>query len=339
MSKVYVSRNENGIHDALMNGLQWINWKEIIKRDSRVFVKPNFTWPKYRPGVVTSPRLLRELLPILKNRADNVILGESNLPSFNAEEAFSNLGIYKICNESGVEVVNLFKTEWSFFKTRVQNREIKVELPKFLVNEIDVFISVPVMKTHVISRVSLSLKNQWGCIPNQERGLLYHTQLDRMIVAINKILQPKLTIVDALYGLNGRGPIFGDPVKLDLVIVSNDLVAADMTCCKVMQMSKIRHITLANMEGLGEADLQRVEMNAEPESFKKKFKVRRVFFDYLAMLTFKSQSIANLVFASDTSPFVYRLVDIIRPTKEKIAMADDVPLYLKKRKCMSPRIG
>lgn len=67
-----------------------------MRSDSVVFVKPNFTWPRFRPGVVTSPQFLNALLPLLKERAGKVLLGESDLPIFNTSRAFKELGIERI---------------------------------------------------------------------------------------------------------------------------------------------------------------------------------------------------------------------------------------------------
>lgn len=325
--KVHISRIEDNLHASLINGLSWIDWRGMVKSDSTVFVKPNLTWPVYRPGVITSPELLRILLPILKDRVSHVILGESDLPKWTVEETLNNLRLDELCRENGVEAVNLSKQEVEFYRVNVQDKEVKVELPKLLVHDIDVFISVPVMKTHVISNVSLSLKNQWGCIPNQMRGMLYHTQLNRRIVALNKIIKPKIAIIDALYALDGRGPIFGDPVKMNLIIMSNNIVAADRIGCEIMQIpvEEVEHIDLAEKEGLGTTNLKQIVTNESPTAFtSKKFKTEKSFLDHLTSLTFKSQMIANIVFDSKATPHIYRVVNNFRTSKEKSMLADDV---------------
>ncbi|NQE44608.1 hypothetical protein C5S31_01125, partial [ANME-1 cluster archaeon GoMg2] len=78
------------LKEDLLNGLESINWKNQVKTDSTVFIKPNFTFPYYKEGITTSPELLRNLLEIIKDRADNVIIGESDggNHSFSADEAF-----------------------------------------------------------------------------------------------------------------------------------------------------------------------------------------------------------------------------------------------------------
>jgi len=326
MYRVYISNVSNdNFRSIILNGLTWINWKEVIKTDSTVFLKPNLTWPIYLPGVVTSPNLLKSLLPILKDRARNVIVGESNLPNFEAEQAFNNLGIDKICRENGAELVNLSKQESAFYKTSVQNKEVKVELPRFLLRDTDVSFSAPVMHTHVVTKVSLSLKNQFGLIPNPKRGQLYHTKLDHVIVAINKLIRTKIALIDALFALNGRGPIFGDPVRMNMTILSNNPVAADTIGCNIMQIpvNKVGHIVLAHKERLGVTDIDKIKMSKEFIAFSREFRVKREFIDLLSLLTFRSQRISNVVFDSSATSCIYKLVKVFRTPKEKSMVLHD----------------
>src|SRR5713101_6868522 len=95
------------LRNKLLSSLDYLQWTSKVRRDSTVFVKPNFTWPTFRPGVVTSPEFLRTLLSILKNRAQRVIVGESDLPIFETSRAFRQLGIDKICHDLGVETIEL----------------------------------------------------------------------------------------------------------------------------------------------------------------------------------------------------------------------------------------
>ena len=40
-------------------------------------------------------------------------------------------------------------------------------------------------------------------------------------------VKPSLTVVDAIICQEGMAPIYGDPVEMDLILASRDLVAAD----------------------------------------------------------------------------------------------------------------
>lgn len=84
---------------------------------------------------------------------------------------------------------------------------------------------MPVPKIRCMTGLSLGFKNQWGCIPDTMR-LRYHHIFDDAIIAINKILKP-VVISDGTYFLDINGPMEGVPVKMDLIIASNNVGAFD----------------------------------------------------------------------------------------------------------------
>jgi uncharacterized protein (DUF362 family) len=86
----YVAEANEELRTSLLKGLEFINWKSLVRDDPVVFVKPNFTFPEFRRGVTTSPELLKCLLEILRDRSSSVILGESDggNHSFEANEVF-----------------------------------------------------------------------------------------------------------------------------------------------------------------------------------------------------------------------------------------------------------
>jgi len=68
----YVSKFTD-IHKNINESLNFIHWIELIKSDSTVFIKPNFTYPFYKEGITTNPLFLKEILAIIKEscRADH----------------------------------------------------------------------------------------------------------------------------------------------------------------------------------------------------------------------------------------------------------------------------
>ena len=117
----YVSKISN-LKDDLFRGLEFVNWKNQVKKESTVFIKPNFTFPYYKEGITTNPELLRNLLGIIKDRANNVILGESDggNHSFSADDAFKGHNMHEICKETGVDLVNLSKLPSVFIEDKIQ---------------------------------------------------------------------------------------------------------------------------------------------------------------------------------------------------------------------------
>ena len=316
----YIDKVDGELESNLLRGLKFINWKEYVKKDSVVFVKPNFTFPNYKEGVTTNPELLKCLLGIIKNRSNNIILGESNggNHSFKAEEAFRCHQMYEVCKESGVELVNLSNLSSKFVKSEIQSKKVKVQLPKILLEKVDCFISVPVLKVHVMTGVSLSIKNLWGCYPDTMR-CLHHQNLDRNLALMAKLLNPKIAVIDGLYALDGHGPMFGDPLKMDLILTSNNVVVADTLGAMIMgvPLQKAKHIMTAEKEGIGTTNLKNVRINTDWKQYGRKFQIRKTLLDRASSLLFHSDILAKLVIASPFTPLVYKIAGTLRSPEER----------------------
>jgi uncharacterized protein (DUF362 family) len=321
MYSAYISKVDNDLKDKLSEGLEFIDWKRQVKSDSVVFIKPNFTFPRYMEGITTTPELLKNLLEILKDRAGNVIVGESNGGdhSFTADEAFEGHGMHEICRDMGAELVNLSKLPSTFVEDRIQGKKVKVELPKLLLEDIDCFISVPVLKVHVMTTVTLSMKNMWGCVPDTMR-CLHHQNLNHKLVLMAKVLNPKIVVIDGIFGLDGHGPMTGTPVKMDLIMASDNPVVADTLGSSIMGFSpdKIGSIRIAEREGLGTTSLEEVRINKDWRPYKRQFHVKKTFMDTITVLPFKSDFIARAVFDSSLTPLIHKVVDMLKSSEEKV---------------------
>jgi uncharacterized protein (DUF362 family) len=91
----------------------------------------------------------------------------------------------------------------------------------------DVLINVPIAKHHSLARLTLGMKNLMGLV--LDRGE-FHSNLGQRVADLASLLQPELTVVDAVRILTNNGPTGGDlnDVKqTNTVVASHDLVAAD----------------------------------------------------------------------------------------------------------------
>lgn len=318
--RAYIDELRDDLKVTLQKGLEFINWGKYIDKKSRVFVKPNFTFPYYKEGVTTNPQLLKYLLEILKSKADTVILGESNggNHSFTAEQAFERHNMYQICQETGVELVNLSTLPSRFVEDKIQGKRVKVQLPKLLLEEIDCFISVPVLKVHVMTTISLSLKNSWGCIPDTKR-CLHHQNLPYKLALIAKLLEPKIVVADATYALNKHGPMYGEPVKTNLVLMADNPVVADALGARIMGFSPqgIKSITIAEKAGLGSTRLEDVETNQDWQTYKMQFRIEKTIIDRLSILLFYNDAFARLVMNSPLTSVIYQVARVLRTRAEK----------------------
>ena len=205
----YVSRISD-LEQDLRRSLDFIDWTDAVRSDSRVFIKPNFTYPYYKEGITTSPEVLRALCGILKDRCDQVIIGESDggNRSYKADDAFKGHGVDEICRDIGVEQVNLSTLPARYVEETIQGKRVKVQVPNLLLDDIDCFVSLPVLKVHVMTTITLSMKNLWGCYPDTMR-CLHHTDLARKLALLTKVINPRLVVVDGTYGLDGHGQCAG----------------------------------------------------------------------------------------------------------------------------------
>src|SRR5437870_11070611 len=129
--------------------------------------------------------------------------------------------------------MDLSKEELKDYSSVIGGKQVSVRLARLLVEEVDFTISLPVLKVHAMTTVSLSMKNLWGCYPTDLR-LLEHKELDRKLALISGLIRARFGIVDATYGLDKHGPMEGEARLLGKFIASNDLLALDTACARLM---------------------------------------------------------------------------------------------------------
>ena len=107
-----------------------------------------------------------------------------------------------------------------------------------LFKEVDWIVSAAKMKTHHITGATLSMKNLFGVMPGIYYGwpknVLHHAGIENSILDINATLKPHFAIVDGIVGMEGDGPIMGDPKQVGVLVMGRNLAAVDATCCRIM---------------------------------------------------------------------------------------------------------
>jgi uncharacterized protein (DUF362 family) len=309
MSKLYIHQIDDDLQRRMGDALQFIDWEKIVKPGASVFIKPNLTWPDPLPGVTTDPRFVDALLGHLRHRAGRLYVGESNGGTFAAEEGFNKHGLPEVCRKHGAELVNLSKKPAAMIHDVINGRSIEIEVSKFLLDEVDVFITMPVLKTHVVTRVTLGLKNQWGCIPTNMR-LLYHHILDWGIVALNRAYAPQIIVLDGTYAMDKRGPLEGEAVPAGWFAVSDDIVALDSVGCHLLgvEARSVRHIRFAEQEGLGTADLRQIQSNQPLPPPIIQSVIEPNLMDKIAIFLYKRKNFSKLVFDSPLTGLLYKVI-------------------------------
>ncbi len=246
--------------EKLRSSLDKLNWKKIVKPGSMVTVKVNATHFEYLPGLTTTPELAAAFVRILRDRAERVVVGDSDLQRVCGEMALDGCKIQHAVEKAGGEVLNFSKDKMELVDVGGEILK-KMELPKVFI-DCDVFASMPVFKTHKLTQVTLTLKNHFGCIPDDHRFRL-HRVIHQVLADITKFLDPKLIVMDGRIGLEGDGPIAGVPKKLGLLLVADNSLAADTVACHIMGFdpNNIQHIVHARDRGLGPTELNKIDIS------------------------------------------------------------------------------
>ncbi|MCW3981088.1 MAG: DUF362 domain-containing protein [Candidatus Bathyarchaeota archaeon] len=255
LSKVAVVKGERS-HEPVFKALDLVDFKEAISGWSTVLIKVNFITTKtWDTGATTDPIVVEGIIKKLQDTPVKVYVVESDATMTNADKAFEMTGMRQMCMQNGIECINL-RHEKERVKIVVPDGEAlrSVKVPRIVAES--AIISAAKLKTHRSTIVTLGMKNMFGLLPGKFKSKYHFKDISKVIVDINSVLRPVLTVIDGFVGMEGRGPVGGLPVQMNLTIAGNDVVATDSVGCRVMGIDphKIRHIQRAHEKGLGNID-------------------------------------------------------------------------------------
>jgi uncharacterized protein (DUF362 family) len=254
-SKVALVKGERG-HEPVFKALDLIDYKSALSGWQKVLIKVNFiTTEKWDTGATTDPIVVEAIIKKLKDLPVEVFVVESDATMTNADKAFEATGMKEMCQRNGVECLNLRHIK-DRVKIDIPNGETlkSITVPRIVTES--AIISAAKLKTHMATKVTLGMKNMFGLLPDKFKGKYHARGISKVIVDINTVLKPALTVIDGFVAMEGRGPTDGTPVKMDLIIAGNDVVATDATATRVMGFEpwEISHIRKAHDKGLGNID-------------------------------------------------------------------------------------
>lgn len=232
-------------------------------------------------GIVTNPLVVAAAADHFRQQgAGTVFIGESPILGVAAFEAFEAMGLDAVAKRTGAVLVDL-DAERPVTVRVPKGRAIKRIKVCALAVRADVVVSIPVMKTHMHTRVSLSVKNMKGALYRREKVHFHQLpsgehdlrpgdkMLDLAISDMATVLLPHVALIDGTVGMEGLGPSAGAPKRMDLVVASTSALSADAVAARLMGIapSRVPHLRLAAERGLGVIDLRRVRV--EPRDYAK----------------------------------------------------------------------
>lgn len=217
--------------------------REYVKEGQRVLLKPNLLLGKPPDKAITThPAIVKAVIELVREAGGRPFIGDSpaTFPFSNSggiNEIAAITGIKKVADEMGVEVVDFNEAitvkgpQGAIFK--------EYEIAKEVINA-DVVINLPKLKTHSQMVLTCAVKNLFGCIPGA-RKVQWHYKAGvdriyfaRMLVEVSQIINPVLTIVDGIIGIEGDGPgSAGTPRHIGLIVAGTDCSAIDLVISKI----------------------------------------------------------------------------------------------------------
>jgi len=315
--KVYITKALE-YYSKLKSALSWLGMKEVLNKVDGIFIKPNLTFPAFRPGVTTTKEMIQAAIQVFSELHSRVMIGESDggYGSFSIEQAFEAFDLYTLGRKYGAQIVNLSSTPTINCSIPTIRGPVSLFLPRFLIEENFLTVTLPVPKMHSMTGISLSYKNQWGCIPDMMR-LHWHYDFNDIIGPINSLLKVGLAIIDGTYGLTKNGPIIdGEVIKPGWFVISQHPGAADRMASYLMGLNLDDYPHYQRINTLEPIPrLEEIVTNESPLPFldqTPRFYLKRNFWNYVGKTTWYSRRWAYLVYESKLASMLHRVMYAIR---------------------------
>ena len=255
------------IKEAVIKAVDLIGGiRDIVKRGQLVLINPSLVAkPADRAsGNITLPEVSRAVADLVKGAGARPVIAESSAVGVDTESVIAASG-YKDLREMGYEVIDL-KQQKDLVMIPIHQGKVFNKIQTFpLVKEADAIISIPKLKTHDQTDVTLSIKNLKGLESDSHKKKTHKVGVFDGIVDWFSALKPALAVVDGIICQEGRGPIYGKPVEMDLILAGRDLVAVDATVSRIigLEAGTVRITAKAAKRDLGKLSAEDIEVVGE----------------------------------------------------------------------------
>ena len=233
--------SETEVNRALDEALSAIGGLDWVEAGMTVAIKANLVmFLKPERAATTHPSLLCALVKRLRDRGAEVVLGDSPGGLYNATY------VGRVYAATGMHLV-----EQAGAKLNDDYSQVTVDYPSAKIakrltytaylDTADAIINFCNLKSHGMMGMSAAAKNMFGVVPGTmkpEYHFLYPDSNDfaDMLIDINEYFKDKmrLTIVDAVVGMEGNGPTQGTPRKIGAVLAGVNPHKLDLACASII---------------------------------------------------------------------------------------------------------
>lgn len=232
--------DDDAVLEAVRQGIRLLGGaKQFLSSGEKALLKPNVLRGS-DPGrcISTHPSILKAVARVFLQVSSEVTYGDSP-GSDGVASHMSRAQLSPAADEIGLPLADFENGREITFRDSPFTKRFPLANG---VLESDALISLCKLKTHMLTRITGAVKNQFGCIPGSaKKG--YHIKMpnsyefSKMLVSLTMALKPRLYIMDGIMAMEGNGPGGGDPVAMNVVLFSQDPVALDATVCMLLELS------------------------------------------------------------------------------------------------------
>lgn len=221
---------------APFGGLVW------VREGMTIGIKANLvTYFHPETAATTHPVLLCELIKMIRSRGADVILGDSPGGLYNhfyVNRIYSATGM-KSAEAAGAKLNQDFSAKQASFP---EAKAATTFTYTGWLDNVDAIINFAKLKTHGMIGMSAAAKNMFGVVPGTTKPE-YHYRFPNtesfsdMIVDLDEYFKPRISIIDAVVGMEGNGPTAGTPRHIGAIAASEGPHALDLVCAKIIGIS------------------------------------------------------------------------------------------------------
>ena len=232
--------DEEKIYTLLKQGLDFLGGLEnLIPKDAKILLKPNLLKKaEVEKAVITHPVVVGAFARILReNGYEHIVLADS-CGHGTTQAVIRGTGMDMYLEKYHIPAIDYSEGVKTVYPQGIQAKEFI--LPKELLEQ-DCVISLSKMKTHALERITGAVKNSYGFIYgfHKAKGHTQYPSADsfaRMLIDLNKCVAPKLYVIDGILAMEGNGPGSGDPVPMNVLLMSTDPVALDSVFSRLVYL-------------------------------------------------------------------------------------------------------
>lgn len=256
------------IATVICEGLRHLGISPQEIKGKRILLKPNLV--ESNPASIqinTHPLVVRGAVEaFLKFGASRVMVAEGPGHCRDTLRVLEESGLGEVLWEDRIPFIDLnYQDAYSMPNVGKFSSLTSLTFPAIL-RQVDLIVSLAKLKTHHWAGITLSMKNLFGFMPGLYYGwpknVLHYAGIEEAILDITATLRPHLAIVDGIVGMEGDGPIMGDPKPAGVLVMGRNLPAVDATCARVMKINPYRVGYLKRAEfvlgTINEADIVQV---------------------------------------------------------------------------------